>query len=93
MTALSLADNTFTGPLPESIGKLTALVSFSVNNNYLNGTIPASISRWLDLEDAYLFNNTFSGIVPDEICDVIEKGDELEVDERNAINCTCCTTK
>jgi hypothetical protein len=41
-----IADNQFTGTLPEDIGGLTDLKEFLVSETYLSGSLPESLSNW-----------------------------------------------
>ena len=46
---LNLAQNNFTGPVPESIGQLGTLTVLDLKTNLLTGTIPANISDLINL--------------------------------------------
>lgn len=61
------AKNSFTGSLPSSIGKLTALVRFTVDHNKLSGTIPTDIGKLSNTTMLFLSDNLFSGTIPTEI--------------------------
>jgi Leucine-rich repeat (LRR) protein len=50
-------DLSITGPIPDSIGKLTALSSLKLHTNQLSGAIPASIGDLVHLELLELHNN------------------------------------
>jgi hypothetical protein len=46
---LNLAQNNFTGPVPESIGQLGNLTLLDLKTNLLTGTIPANISDLVNI--------------------------------------------
>ncbi|WVZ90755.1 hypothetical protein U9M48_037026, partial [Paspalum notatum var. saurae] len=61
---LSLMNNTFTGPVPESLGNLSSLRAMSLRENWLQGPIPASLGNLNSLQFLNLENNGLSGEIP-----------------------------
>ncbi|KAG9450419.1 hypothetical protein H6P81_010384 [Aristolochia fimbriata] len=61
---LSLHRNNISGPLPDSIGHLSALQELNLNDNRLSGSLPFSLGRLANLNTLNLFSNMFSGTIP-----------------------------
>ena len=62
---LVLSGNTFTGPIPTSIGlQNDTLRGLYVSDNKLNGAIPESICDYINLEALHLDENEISGSLP-----------------------------
>lgn len=61
MMHLSLASNSFYGPIPMSFGKLTKLRELNLRDNQLNGTIPDSLWNLKNLKTLDLSNNSLEG--------------------------------
>jgi hypothetical protein len=61
---LSIADNNFTGILPEELGQLVQLVTLNVSNNALTGSIPLGLGNCTSLQYLDLSNNLFTGSLP-----------------------------
>jgi len=55
------------GTIPEAIGRLINLQSFSLVESSLSGNIPPEIGMAQSLEEIWLYSNNLSGPVPDEI--------------------------
>jgi hypothetical protein len=64
VVGLDLAHNRLSGPLPASLGDLTALRSLRLNDNALSGAIPASLGQLTALRWLNLANNALTGTVP-----------------------------
>ena len=64
LTALLLANNVLTGPIPEALGKLEKLTDLRLNRNKLSGAIPASLASAPALQVLRLDHNLLSGPVP-----------------------------
>jgi Leucine-rich repeat (LRR) protein len=64
LTDVWLHGNTFTGPIPESIGALTALTRIWLNSNQLVGLIPSNLTSLPNLQDLQLDNNLLMGPIP-----------------------------
>ncbi|GKD23187.1 probable LRR receptor-like serine/threonine-protein kinase isoform X1, partial [Tanacetum coccineum] len=47
---LVLASNSFTGPLPDALEKLTKLTDMRISDNDFTGKIPNFISKWAQIE-------------------------------------------
>lgn len=67
VTQLNLINNQVDGPLPPSMGNLTALTGLYLSNNSLHGTIPSSIGGLQNLNFIYLSTNKLNGNIPEEI--------------------------
>ncbi|KAG9143758.1 hypothetical protein Leryth_011421 [Lithospermum erythrorhizon] len=63
--SLDLYLNSFTGPIPETLGKLSKLRFLRLNNNSLTGYIPMSLTNISALQVLDLSNNKLQGVVPD----------------------------
>ncbi|KAJ3687830.1 hypothetical protein LUZ61_016994 [Rhynchospora tenuis] len=64
LTDVWLHGNSFTGPIPDSIGALTALTRIWLNNNQLVGLIPSNLTSLPSLQDLKLDNNLLMGPIP-----------------------------
>jgi hypothetical protein len=62
-----LAENHFSGSLPNDIGKLTSLEKLDLRSNDITGTIPAAISKLSSLMELSLYDVKISGPIPNEI--------------------------
>jgi Leucine-rich repeat (LRR) protein len=60
-TSLNFTYLTYTGRLPESLGKLHMLSSLNVFHNDLNGNIPASLGNLASLTSLSLGSNRLRG--------------------------------
>ena len=65
--ALSLSNNGLRGPLPPTLGNLSALVVLSLYANQLSGGIPPELGALSNLQTLDLFNNQLSGGIPPEL--------------------------
>ncbi|MCL2097773.1 MAG: hypothetical protein FWH23_03320 [Bacteroidales bacterium] len=61
---LRMPDNNLSGPLPESMGWLTALQYCDLNGNNLTGEVPAAINQCTQIKYLDLSNNQLSGNFP-----------------------------
>ncbi|CAN0240827.1 unnamed protein product, partial [Ectocarpus sp. 4 AP-2014] len=64
---LTLRSNNLRGPIPEELGKLTALQQLYLSRNKLSGAIPAQLGALNNLAWLDLFNNQLSGPIPKEL--------------------------
>jgi Leucine-rich repeat (LRR) protein len=55
------------GTIPETIGSLTSLVSFSISGCGITGTIPQSLGMLTEINQLWLHNNSLTGPIPEEI--------------------------
>ncbi|KAI3989148.1 hypothetical protein MKX01_033184, partial [Papaver californicum] len=55
------------GKLPDSLGNLTNLITFSAKNNRLTGKIPPILSNLINLLTLDLSRNGLSGPIPSEL--------------------------
>jgi len=67
VTKLELFNNNLTGPLPSSIGNLTALQILSLSVNRRSGSIPPEMGNLSHLTQLYLAQNQLSGSIPVQI--------------------------
>ncbi|KAM7481514.1 hypothetical protein LguiB_006097 [Lonicera macranthoides] len=61
---LNLQFNHLNGPIPSSIGNLTALVDLDLSSNSLTGPIPSSIGHLTQLVDIDFSSNSLTGPIP-----------------------------
>jgi hypothetical protein len=59
-----LQNNSFSGPIPLEITRLTALTQIDLSNNRFNGTLPSMLGNLNRLTSLKLANNSFNGSVP-----------------------------
>ncbi len=64
VTAIFFIYNRLSGPLPSSLGNLTALRILWIEENQLSGNIPASLGNLTALEWLVLIENQLSGSIP-----------------------------
>nr|GEV29651.1 protein STRUBBELIG-receptor family 3 isoform X1 [Tanacetum cinerariifolium] len=64
ITTIFLADNNFTGNIPESLSSLTQLTALSLNDNNLSGEIPDSFAGLTGLANLDISSNGLSGELP-----------------------------
>ncbi|PUZ58078.1 hypothetical protein GQ55_5G480100 [Panicum hallii var. hallii] len=63
LLGLSLMNNTFTGPIPESLGNLSSLQAMSLKENWLQGWIPDTLGNLNSLQFLNLEDNGLSGVI------------------------------
>ena len=64
MTKLQFVNNgvnSFGGPLPTQLGRLTELLTWDVSQNAMDGTIPTEVGLLTKLTALWLFGNKLSG--------------------------------
>lgn len=61
---LNLSNNTLTGPIPSSLGNLTALESLDLSHNQLSGTIPSDLALLTFLAYFNVSHNHLWGPIP-----------------------------
>lgn len=64
---LGIEENSFSGPIPASLGGLSALRELSLSENQLTGAIPASLGNLSALVTLYLDSNNLTGYIPSSI--------------------------
>ena len=74
------------GYLPDQIGNLNSLTSFTVGYNYVFGTIPSSIASWTQISYMNFFGNFLTGTIPSVISG-LKTLQDLELDQ-NYLNGT-----
>ncbi|KAJ0695288.1 putative protein kinase RLK-Pelle-LRR-V family [Helianthus annuus] len=67
ITNIFLADNNFTGSLPDTLSSLTQLSALSLNDNNLSGEIPDSFEGLTALVNLDLSSNSLSGELPSSL--------------------------
>lgn len=67
---LDLSGNTFTGHIPEEIGKLAALKNLNLSWNHVSGVMPDSVGKLHSLESLDLSQNQLSGEIPASLSDL-----------------------
>ncbi|KXS18648.1 L domain-like protein [Gonapodya prolifera JEL478] len=67
ITRLVASSLKLSGPIPPSIGSLTALKRLELDGNKLNGSIPAEIGQLATLEFLDLSSNQLSGSIPTQL--------------------------
>ncbi|XP_076949126.1 protein STRUBBELIG-RECEPTOR FAMILY 3-like [Bidens hawaiensis] len=67
LTNISLADNNFTGTIPDALSSLTLLSALSLNDNHLSGEIPDSFEGLTGLVNLDLSGNSLSGELPSSL--------------------------
>jgi Leucine-rich repeat (LRR) protein len=72
--ALVLASNRLIGPLPSSLGNLTAITSISFSGNGLTGSIPSTLSNLTMLNSLDLSQNQFTGSIPPSFNNFVPSG-------------------
>jgi Leucine rich repeat len=68
------------GYLPDNIGDMSSLTSFTVGYNYVFGTIPTSIGQWTQISYMNFFGNYLTGTIPSVISSLKTLTD-LELDQ------------
>ncbi|XP_062079911.1 receptor-like protein EIX1 [Humulus lupulus] len=63
LRVLCLKGNMLSGPIPASIGKLSALGYLSIGGNQFNGSLPESIGSLSSLNTLHIFDNLLEGNV------------------------------
>ncbi|KAK9664570.1 hypothetical protein RND81_14G052500 [Saponaria officinalis] len=67
LTFIDLSENSFSGPIPSSLGQLNKLQSVNLGSNQLSGPIPASLGRIKTLTHLYLYINNLTGPLPSSL--------------------------
>uniref|UniRef100_A0A6N2LSR3 Leucine-rich repeat-containing N-terminal plant-type domain-containing protein n=1 Tax=Salix viminalis TaxID=40686 RepID=A0A6N2LSR3_SALVM len=70
MLTFFLADNNFTGSIPDSLSSLTLLNDMSLNDNFLSGEIPDVFQSLPGLINLDLLNTHLSGQLPSSFVDL-----------------------
>ncbi|XVE78315.1 hypothetical protein DITRI_Ditri13aG0134800 [Diplodiscus trichospermus] len=69
---LILANTSFSGKVPESMGNLKFLSYFDIESCYFSGLLPSSIGELTKLEHMSLLGNYFSGEIPSSLVNLTE---------------------
>eukprot|EP00752_Nemacystus_decipiens_P014806 g13180.t1 len=64
---LFLSSNNLRGPIPEELGKLTAVKELYLNRNKLSGPIPPELGNLAALKELRLSGNQLTGPIPEEL--------------------------
>ena len=67
---LFIENNGLSGPIPASLGQLTALEELFLTSNELTGPIPTELGQLPALEFLFLANNELTGTIPPELRDL-----------------------
>ncbi|XP_047337174.1 brassinosteroid LRR receptor kinase-like [Impatiens glandulifera] len=67
LKTLSLQNNQFTGPIPETISNCSELETLDLSFNYLTGIIPSSLGSLSKLKNLILWLNQLHGEIPEEL--------------------------
>ncbi|XP_047332013.1 probable LRR receptor-like serine/threonine-protein kinase At3g47570 [Impatiens glandulifera] len=67
LTEVDLGDNSFSGEIPQEIGRLQRLQSLNLSNNYLGGNIPTNLTSCRELKVLDLIYNGLVGEIPNEL--------------------------
>ncbi|KAL6952911.1 hypothetical protein U1Q18_043063 [Sarracenia purpurea var. burkii] len=63
LNSLSLANNSFSGSIPESLRRLASLKQLQLNGNELTGALPVSLGQLTMLKELKLSGNELDGVV------------------------------
>lgn len=69
-TSIDFSDNHFVGPIPDVIGKFSALYVLNLSHNALTGPIPPFLGNLSQLESLDLSVNQLNGTIPQELVDL-----------------------
>ncbi|CAA7404342.1 unnamed protein product [Spirodela intermedia] len=72
--SLDLSSSNLDGPIPTSIGNLTALVTLDLSNNNLTGPVPDILGELQSLQLLNLSRNEAIGAIPQNLCEKMFKG-------------------
>lgn len=61
---LDFSNNNLSGPIPDSLSRLTQLQRLALSHNSLSGSIPDSLGSLAHLQEMYLDNNMLTGAIP-----------------------------
>ncbi|XP_047042841.1 receptor like protein 22-like [Lolium rigidum] len=65
--AIDFSNNSFDGPVPESIRSLVSLHGINISSNNFTGQIPSTLSNLSQMESLDLSQNRLSGEIPQEL--------------------------
>ncbi|KAL7584654.1 hypothetical protein Lser_V15G42792 [Lactuca serriola] len=69
-TSIDISSNCFSGEIPDTIGRLTALYMLNISHNDFTGSIPPSIGNLSQLESLDMSSNKLTGKIPSELTDL-----------------------
>ena len=90
ITALALWSNNLIGALPEELGTLSTISTFSLYDNNMRGPPPRILHKLHDLKILYLNKNEFIGEL-DYMCDLGIETMKADCGEIGGVACSCCT--
>ena len=61
LQTLSLSNNQLSGPIPSTLGSVSALCQVDLSSNNLNGTVPGNLDGLVQLQAINLGSNALSG--------------------------------
>ncbi|KAE9597380.1 hypothetical protein Lal_00029983 [Lupinus albus] len=71
LSAISVADNHFYGPIPSSLSSLSFLKHLNLSNNNFNSTFPTQLSSLKNLQVLDIYNNNITGPLPVSVTEMI----------------------
>ncbi|KAL3781659.1 hypothetical protein ACHAWO_001599 [Cyclotella atomus] len=90
ITALALWSNNLVGALPEELGTLSTITTFSLYDNNMRGPPPRILRKLHGLKILYLNKNQFIGNL-DYMCDLGIETMKADCGEIGGVTCSCCT--
>ena len=67
VTALHLAENNLSGPIPPGLANLTHLTQLQLSANALTGPVPSELGGLVNLRGLHLYGNDLTGPIPSEL--------------------------
>ncbi|PQM39283.1 putative LRR receptor-like serine/threonine-protein kinase [Prunus yedoensis var. nudiflora] len=71
LTSLSIAVNSFSGPIPKELGNLKELTMLAFGSNNFSGTLPPELGNLVKLKELYMNSCRFSGEIPSTFAKLI----------------------
>lgn len=90
ITALALWSNNLVGALPEELGTLSTVTTFSLYDNKMRGPPPRILQKLHGLKILYLNKNQFIGDL-DYMCGLEIETMKADCGEIGGVTCSCCT--
>eukprot|EP00956_Cyclotella_meneghiniana_P043208 scaffold258008_cov103-Cyclotella_meneghiniana.AAC.2 len=90
VSALALWSNNLVGALPEELGTLSTITTFSLYDNNMRGPPPNILRKLHGLKVLYLNKNQFLGDL-DYLCDLKIETMKADCGEVGGVTCSCCT--
>jgi hypothetical protein len=90
VTALALWSNNLVGALPEELGTLSTITTFSLYDNNMRGPPPRILQKLHGLKILYLNKNQFIGSL-EYMCGLAIETMKADCGELGGVTCSCCT--